>query len=155
MRHPGNFCLHRRLRRRGPRSQAALLRRQSHHYVSPTADRTDSESSLILAPGEESCESDSISPAIGTDISILHCNIRGFASHRNELEVQLDLMPSKPYIIALNESFLDQSTITPSLSGYILSRHNLSGDFFKILGCQFDCKLVMHEYIHDLVSSIN
>ena len=38
---------------------------------------------------------------------------------------------------------------------HILSRHNPSGDSFKILGCQFDCKLVMHECIHDLVSSVN
>ena len=38
---------------------------------------------------------------------------------------------------------------------HILSRHNLYGSSFKILGCQFDCKLIIHECIHDLITTIN
>ena len=101
------------------------MRRQAFHQVSSIISPVsplliEPSSSLSRAPGEESCDSDSISPAILTDISILHCNIRGFASHRNELEVHLTLLPSKPCIIVLNEIFLDKSTLSPSLSGYSL-----------------------------------
>ena len=37
-------------------------------------------------------------------LSLLHCNIRGFISHRAELEGQLRLSPTPPSVIGLNET---------------------------------------------------
>ena len=61
------------------------------------------------------------------DFSLLHCNIRGFISHRAELEGQLRLLPSLPSVICLNETFLDESTADAQLwlTGYnLLSRRD-------------------------------
>ena len=44
------------------------------------------------------------------NFSFLHCNIRGFLSHRALLEGQLRLLGELPAVICLNETFLEEST---------------------------------------------
>ena len=59
-------------------------------------------------------------PSIFGNFSILHCNIRGFLSHRAELEGHLRLLPEAPALICINETFLDDSVDdgVVSLGGY-------------------------------------
>ena len=61
-------------------------------------------------------------PSIFGNFSILHCNIRGFLSHRAELEGHLRLLPEAPALICINETFLDDSVDdgVVSLGGYKL-----------------------------------
>ena len=69
-------------------------------------------------------------PSIFKDFSLLQCNIRGFLSHRAELEGQLRLLPSVPSMVCLNETFLDESVSDDKLwlSGYrLLSRRDRCG----------------------------
>ena len=51
-------------------------------------------------------------------ISILHCNIRSIKKHLGELQHRLDTL--KPTLLALNETWLDDSTEQLSIPGYIL-----------------------------------
>ena len=54
---------------------------------------------------------------------ILHCNIRGFLSHRAELEGQIRLLTTGPAMICLNETFLDEGVRDDQvwLGGYTLA----------------------------------
>ena len=56
------------------------------------------------------------------NFSFLHCNIRGFLSHRALLEGQLRLLGELPAVICLNETFLEESTsnTAATLGGYNL-----------------------------------
>ena len=38
---------------------------------------------------------------------------------------------------------------------HILSYHKPAGSTFRILGCAFDCKLIMHDCVHETVLSAN
>ena len=71
-------------------------------------------------PGDGLCQSRPLSPVESYNITILHCNIRGFLSHTTELEGRLTLLSYKPMIITLNETFLDESVKAITLSGYSL-----------------------------------
>ena len=56
---------------------------------------------------------------------MLHCNIRGFRTHRLELEGFLNGMPKKPEIVLLNETFLDITVGEPKLASYeIIARRD-------------------------------
>ena len=50
---------------------------------------------------------------------MLHVNIRGFLSHRAELEVHLE-QHDFPTVVGITESWLDASTTSPVLSRYVL-----------------------------------
>ena len=65
-------------------------------------------SSADEAPGQAGAQ-------IFKAFSLLHCNIRGFISHRAELEGQLRLLPTLPSVICLNETFLDESALDTQL----------------------------------------
>ena len=66
-----------------------------------------------------SCESGT---AFFNEFEILLCNIRGFISHRAELDGRLQLVTSAPAMVCLNETFLDDSILDDQLwlSGYKL-----------------------------------
>eukprot|EP00969_Alexandrium_andersonii_P052513 2306001-Alexandrium_andersonii.AAC.1 len=44
--------------------------------------------------------------------------MRGFTSHRAELEARLQLLERTPTLVAVNESFLDVASGTPQLTGF-------------------------------------
>ena len=70
-------------------------------------------------------ERSSPSPSNLSDFSIDHVNIRGFYSKKVEREAYLQISDRKPHAVALNETFLDQSIDTITLSGYqLVSRLN-------------------------------
>ena len=101
---------HCRIRRRGPRSSEATLRRSLRHYVH-THDTPELDGRL--------CES-SLSPSRSdSSFSLIHLNIRGFLSHRHELEVYLGLL-GFPSFVGLTETFLDRSVGNPTLHRYCL-----------------------------------
>ena len=78
--------LHRRWRRRYPRSFDALARRSRPPAASvvPRVVRTY----RVFSPREGGpCESGSIPPSIINNFTILHHNIRGFLSHKRELGI--------------------------------------------------------------------
>ena len=64
------------------------------------------------------CEAKPSPPLADNKFSILHVNIRGFVSHRAELEARLCLMEMQPTFICLNETWLDPSIEEIVLSGY-------------------------------------
>ena len=119
-RHPGSYFMHRRLRRRGPRSFASRVRRTQSISYDSHGSRMTTPALSEHAPGEGPRESGSISPAPSIHISILHLNIRGYLSHRSELQLQLKLMTEQPTIIIMNEIFLDNSTPSIDLDEYVL-----------------------------------
>ena len=94
-----------KIRRRGPRSSEAILRRQRGHAT--------------LEQDGGLCES-SVSPYCSdSSFSMVHVNIRGFLSHRHELEVYLETL-GFPNFVGLTETFLDKSVINPTMHGYVL-----------------------------------
>ena len=102
----------RRFRRRGPRSYDALSRRRHRRefVVSP-----------VLPQGGGPCQSGLIPPLIHDDVTIFHCNIRGFITNSPELEARLLIMGDKrPCIICLTETWLNNSVGSPTLNGYIV-----------------------------------
>ena len=116
-----------RYRRRGPRSLEALKRRSRSSFSlpfnsfsatparSPHNDRANSPSSS----SEGLCQSRPPPAILINQLSILQCNIRGWISHHDELEVILDLQ-SRPSLIFLNETLLNQSIENPGIAGYDL-----------------------------------
>ena len=105
-----------RLRRRGPRSFRALSCRSR-----PPLLRSFRASP---PPGNESCKSDSALPASSRCVTLLHLNIAGFLSHRGELETRLEQM-HYPEFVAVTESWLDASVVSPHLHGYrLISRRD-------------------------------
>ena len=111
MRPPGISC--RRRRRRGPRSQEALIRRSidTRYGVSTP--------SVSLKPrGGDSRESESIPPSINSCFTILHSNIRGYRSNATELKTRLLMMEVRPSIICLTETWLSLGVGRVVLPGY-------------------------------------
>ena len=142
----------RRLRRRGPRSFAAVFRRSLRPAVrkreavddaaAPILDVCGGTAALVAVHAgspmaspdhgvelrvEAVCDNIRRSradaacrrayfpgpfetrPSFFCDFSILHCNIRGFLSHRAELVGQLRLLQVSPALVCLNETLFDVS----------------------------------------------
>ena len=115
----------RRLRRRGPRSFLAQVRRSAASHASDSLDHSSSEephSGLLSVspPGGDLCEARSLPPVESDDITFLHVNIQGFRSHAAELAARVELLPVKPALLLLNETFLDQSVVEIAVPGYQL-----------------------------------
>ena len=109
VRSPGPPCSS---RRRGPRSSGARLRRSQRRG-------NDSELRGALFPrGGGLCEAKPAPPFADNTFSVLLVNIRGFKSHRAELEARICLMEEQPTLICLNETWLDKSTEEIAMSGY-------------------------------------
>ena len=86
-------------------------------------------SSNLHAPDDDLCDSRSLSSVLSCLLTILHYNIRGFLSHRAELEIQISLLSSRSCLIFLNETFLDKSIQTVSLPGYrLIARRDRTDD---------------------------
>ena len=109
--------MHRRWRRRGPRSLDALTKRARAPAPSvvPPVVRT---SRVIPPRGGDPCQSGSVPPSIINCFTILHHNIRGFLSHKRELEILLSIY-KYPNFVALVETFLSSSVISFQLPGYV------------------------------------
>ena len=140
---PPSAIQHRRARRRGPRSAAALLRRRTlfdrlrfrvdevrDGYASgadgwsldplPVLPRLPARGEAIVnVRGSREAEPHR---SFFSDFCIFHCNIRGYLSHRAELDGQLRMLDSPPAMVCLNETFLDESVADSQLglSGYAL-----------------------------------
>ena len=52
--------------------------------------------------------------------TLLHCNVRGFTTHCAELTAFLRLLPRKPFLVCLNETFLNRATQEVKLEHYIV-----------------------------------
>ena len=97
----------RRLRQRGPRSAESIAKRLTCHRR------------LRRQPlGSGLCKSSPVLP-INLDFTILHLNIGGFASHRDELLVHLE-MHSWPDIVGITGTKMDVTMSHPLLAGYVL-----------------------------------
>eukprot|EP00969_Alexandrium_andersonii_P298672 13203444-Alexandrium_andersonii.AAC.1 len=61
------------------------------------------------------------------DLTLLQVNIRGYTSHRAELESRLQQLDCTPMLVMINETFLDAGSETPLLSGFtIVARRDRS-----------------------------
>ena len=102
----------RRARRRGRRSADAILRR------SRRADRL----ACRQPPGGGLGEARLEPPVVNVSSCLLSLNLRGFLSHRIELEVFFSMF-GQPAFVALTETWLDESVQSPTLEGYqVVSR---------------------------------
>ena len=111
MRPPGSI-IHRRVRKRGPRSREALLRRRR------TQDGVSSPVVSSMPQGGDLRESGSILLTNNCSFIIFHVNIRGFLSKAAELQARILMMPVRPSIICLTETWLSPSTARAALVGY-------------------------------------
>ena len=61
-------------------------------------------------------------PADEEDLLVLHVNIQGLVSHIAELAARIRLMPVRPHLICVNETFLDEAkrAAADKLEGYAL-----------------------------------
>ena len=100
--HPGP-----RMRKRGPRSQAAsalrLDRRSRRADVANSNETTEERHTWQ-----------------DMKFRVLHVNIRGWVSHVAELAARLRRMKEKPNLICVNETFLDRTLEHLTLEGYTL-----------------------------------
>ena len=100
--HPGP-----RMRKRGPRSQAAsalrLDRRSRRADVANSNETTEERHTWQ-----------------DMKFRVLHVNIRGWVSHVAELAARLRRMKEKPNLICVNETFLDRTLEHRTLEGYTL-----------------------------------
>ena len=55
-----------------------------------------------------------------TSFSVLHVNIRGWRLHVDKLSTYVDLLDSKPSLIAVNETFLHRS-VSVNFPGYLVA----------------------------------
>ena len=93
-------------------------------------------------------------PSIFGNFSLLHCNIRGFLSHRAELEGQLQLLSEAPALVCVNETFLDESVgdDVVSLGGYKLAarrdRHDgrFGGGIVCFVADAFSTQVILCEH---------
>ena len=83
-----------RRRRRGPRSVASLLNR-CHKCVGEKNERPPRDGGLCQSKPE---------PSLDLEFRILHVNLRGFISHRTELEARLTRLGSTE-IVCITETF--------------------------------------------------
>ena len=110
---PPGTLLSRRFRRRGPRSQDALFRRRRRQRI---------DVSPVLPQSGGPCQSgpDPLFLHDISNITIFHCNLRGFITNSPELEARLILMEKSPSIVCITETWLNSSIGSPSLYGYII-----------------------------------
>ena len=99
-----------REQRRGPRSLGATLRRRL---------RLRKRSAAPFAAGEAPSQTGADSPVVLRDLHILHHNIRGYISHRAELEAHMLHLDRAPDIAALTETFLDHARAHVESTNYI------------------------------------
>ena len=99
-----------RKRRRGPRSLHAVTRRQKcvgkNSYSRPSL-------------GSCSCKSEPKLLPMDVHIHILHVNLRGFLSHKTELEARI-AKQGLPELVGITETHLDKSVPAITLSNYTL-----------------------------------
>ena len=95
-----------RCRQRGPRSTKAEIRR--HKRVGEKKERPPRDGGLCQSKPE---------PSLDLEFRILHVNLRGFISHRTELEARLSRLGS-PEIFGITETLLDASVPEISMIGY-------------------------------------
>ena len=105
----------RRLRRRGPRSSDARIRRSERY-----SKFSSHSQSLLSALDCDLRESRSLQSIVSQPITIFHSNVRGFISHSDELLGQIRNLNFYPSFITLNETLLDASVEQIELSGYML-----------------------------------
>lgn len=99
----------RRSRRRCPRSQESLLRR--YRPRSNLNCRQPQDGGL--------CESKPVPTWSNFCLTILNLSVRGFLTHKIELEIQLNLL-CYPLLVGMIETFLTASTLHPALHNYTL-----------------------------------
>ena len=92
-----------RQRRRGPRSDEAVLKRKTRWV----RIKQNQKSVKDVFLEDES-------------ITIAHVNIRGWLSNNATLHAQLDILEKRPEIVVVNESKLNRSVQRPVLAGYEL-----------------------------------
>ena len=101
-----------RLRRRGPRSEEARGRRLHRNLCRHARSKSTDSHDLSVFSSQ---------PVL----TILHVNIRGLLGHTTELTARLRLLPPKPMLICITESWLDKSIGEVMLEGYVLvGRHD-------------------------------
>ena len=104
--HPGP-----RLRRRGPRSLNSRANRRSR--------------------GEEICNNTEPKHECSEDgLIMLHLNLRGYLSHIAEVTALVRGMIKKPFLVTLNETFLNKAIEHVQLEGYqVLARRDREGQW--------------------------
>ena len=118
-----------RLRRREPRSKDAVSRRRTKFL-----DREPNQKAETARIGNE-------------DFEVLHVNIQGFRNSEVELSARIRLMPRKPDIVCLNETFLDASTKEVGLEGYSLAARRDRSDGRQCGGIAVFARLEVAERI--------
>ena len=127
------------LRKRGPRSFCARQRRYSKfvslqnspHVLSTSFSSSPvpatalpcslpQSSSATLNAVQHSSQNLPLHDQFSTSFSVLHVNIRGWRSHVDELSTYVELLDSKPSLIAVNETFLNRS-VTVEFPGYVVA----------------------------------
>ena len=128
----------RRIRRRGPRSRLALLRRALPKRCRALPGMTSGESGVAMPPNspqfpqpnssinsqpflEPNVFLSAITKRIQTtkaEVTILMINIR--CLHANLLELEFHLQTMRPHIVFLQETWLDASTEAVSVCGYTI-----------------------------------
>ncbi len=102
--------------------------------------------------GNGLCEARSVS--IFSHFQVLHCNIRGFVSHRAELDARLQLLSGRPAFVCINETFLDESVHDDQIgiTGYrLVSRRDRcdgrsGGGILCLVDERYDGQVVMQEH---------
>ena len=112
------------LRRRGPRSLVALELRRLRRSLRPQISihsNFDDVSSTRVVPCDMVGTDVAMTPVvIAESFDILQVNIRGFMTHSAELVARIRLLPRKPGLVCLNETFLTKAIGGIELEGYIL-----------------------------------
>ena len=87
--------------------------------VSPSLP-SGSSSSVLPKPGVgSSCQSEHLPTSSYDRFTLLHLNIRGFISHRAELEAHLSIL-KWPHFVAITETLLNSTVAHKTLSRYQL-----------------------------------
>ena len=89
-------------------------------HVSPIVVDAEADAVRDHAPHDDYVSPGPCQAGPSSCFSMLQCNIRGYISHRAELEGQLRLRASLPQLVCLNETFLDDSVEDIKLGGYRL-----------------------------------
>ena len=125
VRPPGTH--HRRLRRRGPRSAEALLRRAGGLHANASTlellgggGRNKEEHVSSMPLGGDSSQSESVPPLFTCCFTIFHCNTRGLFSKLAEINTRIALMLKKPSILCFTETWLNALIGHITIAGYFV-----------------------------------